>query len=399
MDDRASHAGRGRAIVPNVFTIELSDTDHDRLTDDPRSPRNAVGKADIRRLAALRPAVIRISLTNGATSETGVFRVRPRPPATEGRVRTLPVHDRYAAAPDDWTGRRHGLRAPPASVPAARVAEPSTDRPLPAKVPPATAPASSSMATATCSWAPSTSWAATTTPTSSSTTRSVSHPVSCEIRVSIDGPPLRRLIRDLGSTNGTFVSSERVGSSTCVTVTRSPSAHLDDLPGQASMSELTLTILRLQAARPSGSSCSRSSGSCRAATSRRGSPNSVRRGSRRAAPIQAPPAPPAAPKRGSQQRASGRSPRKLVVTGAPVRHLPAAAVPGHAHRSLAGCALVLDDDASGRHARIFEQEGRWLVEDLGSTNGTFVDNRRITAPPLELGTTLRIGRTVVELAR
>ena len=35
MDDRASHAGRGRAIVPNVFTIELSDTDHDRLTDDP----------------------------------------------------------------------------------------------------------------------------------------------------------------------------------------------------------------------------------------------------------------------------------------------------------------------------------------------------------------------------
>ena len=65
------------------------------------------------------------------------------------------------------------------------------------------------------------------------------------------------------------------------------------------------------------------------------------------------------------------------------------------------CTLVLDDDyASGRHARIFEQEGRWLVEDLGSTNGTFVDNRRITAPtPLELGTTLRIGRTVVELAR
>ena len=43
MDDRASHAGRGRAIVPNVFTIELSDTDHDRLTDDPGLGRYRVG--------------------------------------------------------------------------------------------------------------------------------------------------------------------------------------------------------------------------------------------------------------------------------------------------------------------------------------------------------------------
>ena len=124
----------------------------------------------------------------------------------------------------------------------------------------------------------------------------------------------------------------------------------------------------------------------------------VRRGTEPSGPIPgAAPARPAAPKAGML---SGR--RKLVVTEGP---MSGTSLPLRSQGTLIGrspeCALVLDDDyASGRHARIFEQEGRWLVEDLGSTNGTFVDNRRITAPtPLELGTTLRIGRTVVELAR
>lgn len=66
------------------------------------------------------------------------------------------------------------------------------------------------------------------------------------------------------------------------------------------------------------------------------------------------------------------------------------------------CALVLDDEfASGRHARIFLHDGAWCVEDLGSTNGTFVDNRRLEggAQPLAEGTPLRIGNTVLELRR
>ncbi len=43
--------------------------------------------------------------------------------------------------------------------------------------------------------------------------------------------------------------------------------------------------------------------------------------------------------------------------------------------------LVLTDDyASNRHARLFPQDGQWLVEDLGSTNGTYLDRAKVTGP-------------------
>jgi pSer/pThr/pTyr-binding forkhead associated (FHA) protein len=65
------------------------------------------------------------------------------------------------------------------------------------------------------------------------------------------------------------------------------------------------------------------------------------------------------------------------------------------------CTLVLDDDfASGRHARIFRRDGGWFVEDLGSTNGTFLESNRLTEPqPVEVGSTLRIGKTIFELRK
>ncbi len=63
------------------------------------------------------------------------------------------------------------------------------------------------------------------------------------------------------------------------------------------------------------------------------------------------------------------------------------------------CALVLDDDfASGRHVRLYPRPEGWYVEDLGSTNGTFLDGQRLTAAqPVGVGSALRIGRTVLEL--
>lgn len=63
------------------------------------------------------------------------------------------------------------------------------------------------------------------------------------------------------------------------------------------------------------------------------------------------------------------------------------------------CSLVLDDDfASGRHARIVRSDGGWLVEDLGSTNGTYIGQQRINgAVPVQAGSALRIGTSVIEL--
>jgi pSer/pThr/pTyr-binding forkhead associated (FHA) protein len=63
--------------------------------------------------------------------------------------------------------------------------------------------------------------------------------------------------------------------------------------------------------------------------------------------------------------------------------------------------LVLNDDyASSRHARLFPQDGQWIVEDLGSTNGTYLDRQKVTQPtPVPTGVPIRIGKTVLELRR
>ena len=61
--------------------------------------------------------------------------------------------------------------------------------------------------------------------------------------------------------------------------------------------------------------------------------------------------------------------------------------------------LVLDDDyASTRHARIAPQGDDWYVEDLGSTNGTYLDRAKVTGRTrVPLGAPIRIGKTVIEL--
>jgi pSer/pThr/pTyr-binding forkhead associated (FHA) protein len=63
--------------------------------------------------------------------------------------------------------------------------------------------------------------------------------------------------------------------------------------------------------------------------------------------------------------------------------------------------IVLEDDyASGHHARFFGQDGQWYVEDLGSTNGTYLGTQRITQPaPIGLGAQVRIGKTILELRK
>ena len=61
--------------------------------------------------------------------------------------------------------------------------------------------------------------------------------------------------------------------------------------------------------------------------------------------------------------------------------------------------LVLTDDfASSRHARLTNRGGQWYVEDLGSTNGTYLDQQRVQGPLLiNPGQPIRIGQTALEL--
>lgn len=64
-------------------------------------------------------------------------------------------------------------------------------------------------------------------------------------------------------------------------------------------------------------------------------------------------------------------------------------------------AIRLDDDyVSTRHARVAASDDQWFVEDLGSTNGTYVGGVRITQPTtLTLGMQVRIGKTILELRK
>ncbi|OEJ95391.1 FHA domain-containing protein FhaB/FipA [Streptomyces thermolilacinus] len=104
-----------------------------------------------------------------------------------------------------------------------------------------------------------------------------------------------------------------------------------------------------------------------------------------------------------QQRQRCGAPTKLVVsegtlTGTTVALQGQTITLGRAHDS----TIVLDDDyASSRHARIYpDRDGQWIVEDLGSTNGTYLDRTRLTTPtPIPLGAPIRIGKTVIELRK
>jgi pSer/pThr/pTyr-binding forkhead associated (FHA) protein len=122
----------------------------------------------------------------------------------------------------------------------------------------------------------------------------------------------------------------------------------------------------------------------------------VRRARNQPAPMQQQPRPPrpARPGRGT--------PRFLVVTegglaGVSIDLTDQQITMGRANDA----TLVLNDDYSSTyHARIFPQDGQWLVEDLGSTNGTYLDRQKVVRPtPVPVGVPIRIGKTVLELRR
>ena len=118
----------------------------------------------------------------------------------------------------------------------------------------------------------------------------------------------------------------------------------------------------------------------------------------------APPPPQPARREKAPKPAKGRrgQPGTLVVTqgalsGTTVRLGDQPVTLGRSQES----TIVLDDDyVSGRHARFYPREGQWVVEDMGSTNGTYLDRAKVTGPsPVKIGVPVRIGKTVVELRK
>jgi hypothetical protein len=218
MDDRAAVLGQGRTIVPNLFTVELSDTDYDRLGGYDEELENeliaaAQEHAESQRYQPGGPLQVNFASANDL--ETGVFRLRT---STARRPGGAPKRgdEGYAAAPAPSPA------APPAPAPRPRPTDddgleatqrqaPVASPAQPRRVNPADRP-----------------WldvdgeryplmgAMTVLGRDDSADIILDDPgISrrhSEIRVTNDGPHLVASIRDMGSTNGTFVNSERITS-------------------------------------------------------------------------------------------------------------------------------------------------------------------------------------------
>ncbi|MGL5867271.1 MAG: FhaA domain-containing protein [Dermatophilaceae bacterium] len=240
MDDRAVTSG-GRAIVPNVFTIELSPSDFDRLSPD-------VGSIEVDLVASAeehcegqryQPAgPIDILFEEHDDLETGVFRLRPskasRPRATglTGQSRALPGR---ADRDHSWNARDAARSVPPAagvpldraaSSPAEHAAREPADDGGPTQAHPAPeSPAPPRRPRVNPADRPWLDVDGERYPLMSALTivgRDDSADIilddpgisrrHSELRVTTDGPHTVATIRDLGSTNGTFVNGERITS-------------------------------------------------------------------------------------------------------------------------------------------------------------------------------------------
>lgn len=123
-------------------------------------------------------------------------------------------------------------------------------------------------------------------------------------------------------------------------------------------------------------------------------------------PARAPAAPkqprPSAPRQQRQAKPDKSAARKLVVTDGTLAGttVTLTAQPVTIGRADDSTIVLTDDFVSTRHARLVPAEGKWLLEDLGSTNGTYLDRRRVTSPtPVPLGVPIRVGKTVMELRK
>nr|WP_308428460.1 FHA domain-containing protein [Nocardiopsis terrae] len=102
------------------------------------------------------------------------------------------------------------------------------------------------------------------------------------------------------------------------------------------------------------------------------------------------------------QRPRRNEPTVLAVTQGPLSGTTVnlTAQPVLIGRAPDSTLVITDDYASGRHARVYSENGRWFVEDLNSTNGTYLGQQKLNRPqPITVGQPIRIGKTVLELRK
>lgn len=113
-------------------------------------------------------------------------------------------------------------------------------------------------------------------------------------------------------------------------------------------------------------------------------------------PTSAPPAP-SGPEKATVQTATC-----LVITSGPKAgtEFPLGSEPITIGRSSDSSLVIRDDYTSTHHARLMLWHDDWMVQDLDSTNGTFLDGKRVAVPTsVPLGSTVKIGATSFELRR
>ncbi|GAA1146930.1 MULTISPECIES: FHA domain-containing protein [Microbacterium] len=119
-----------------------------------------------------------------------------------------------------------------------------------------------------------------------------------------------------------------------------------------------------------------------------------------AAPAPAPAAKPASAKP-STGPATIATAKRLVITSGPKTglELPLNGESLSIGRSSESSLVIRDDYTSSHHARLLLRGDNWAIQDLDSTNGTFVGGTRVTGSsvPLSLGTPVKVGATTFEL--
>ena len=119
-------------------------------------------------------------------------------------------------------------------------------------------------------------------------------------------------------------------------------------------------------------------------------------------PSQAPTAAVTEPVQRSAPAATGSTPRRLVIVSGPREGMEIDLPPEQLTigRSSESGMVIRDDYTSTHHARLMLWNDQWVIQDLDSTNGTFLDGERVTVPtPVHPGIPVTIGTTTFELRR